>query len=514
MTERVLSHPEAVDDHGLSSGGVSNGGLADPSAPSAPVTVGAPAAGPLSARVKWAFATGGTADILGHWLYFNLADPVYSSYFHLTPAQIGNVKAATLIADAFAGVFFGWLSDNTRSRWGRRRPFILVGSLLSGLCLPLLFLPERSWGKEQIFAYMLLSAVLYAPLIACYNSAYQALGAELTPDYHERANVMGYKAIVQKAVGISIGAALWFSGLPLFRDPATGDIDSGKGAMAACALAGLVMIVSGVINARYVPERYYATATRQKRVGIVETLRSTLSCRPFLVLLGVGFAYAIPTFAVDPLGYYAGYYYVLQDRHEAHEAYAAWGVLKFWGGVLYTSFGIAAVYPAQHLVRRIGKRATLSTILAFGLVAFALSWVMYTPAAPWLVVLHTGLVGFCATGLWVVLPSMTADSLDYEEQRSRVRREGAFTSSFFWATKAGMGMASIVAGQALDRLTGFRPELLGRQSPETYVMIRALFAGIPIVACLIALGLLTLYPLSAERMRTIRAELEARRGTV
>ena len=182
----------------------------------------------LSAGVKWAYATGGTADILGHWLYFNLADPVYSSYFHLSPTQIGNVKAATLIADAFAGVLFGWLSDVTRSRWGRRRPYILVGSLLSGLLLPLLFLPSRSWGTDQIFGYMLLSAVLYSPFIASYNSAYQALGAELTPDYHERVSVMGHKAIIQKAVVVLIGGSVWLSGLPLFRDPATGDVDSGS----------------------------------------------------------------------------------------------------------------------------------------------------------------------------------------------------------------------------------------------------------------------------------------------
>jgi GPH family glycoside/pentoside/hexuronide:cation symporter len=196
-------------------------------------------------------------------------------------------------------------------------------------------------------------------------------------------------------------------------------------------------------------------------------LRSTLSCKPFLVLLGVGFAYAI-----------------------------------------------SAVYPAQYLIRRYGKRAALSLILAFGIVNFALSWFMYTPEAPWLVVLHTGLSGFCATGLWVVLPSMTADSLDYEEQRTGARREGAFSSSFFWATKAGMGIASIMAGQALTRRTGFRAELGGQQAPDTYVMIRALFAGIPIVACLVALALLRLYPLSAQRMSNIRAELEARRGVV
>ena len=109
---------------------------------------------------------------------------------------------------------------------------------------------------------------------------------------------------------------------------------------------------------------------------------------------------------------------------------------------------------------------------------------------------------------------MTADSLDYEEQRSGARREGAFSSSFFWATKAGMGIASILAGQALDQLTGFRAELGGQQAPDTFFAIRALFAGIPIVACLVALGLLRLYPLSLERMRAIRGELEARRGAV
>jgi len=505
----------AVDDRASSTalGASAPVGLASETNASASGATHAPPAR-LPARIKWAYASGGTADILGHWLYFNLADPVYSSYFHLSPTQIGNVKAATLIADAFAGVLFGWLSDITRSRWGRRRPYILVGSLLSGLALPLLFLPSRSWDKEQIFSYMLLSAVLYSPLIASYNSAYQALGAELTPDYHERANVMGYKAIVQKTVGILIGGAVWLSGLPLFRDPATGEIDSGKGAMAACVVSGLLMIASGVINVRFVPERYYATAASQKPVGIIETLRSTLSCRPFLVLLAVGFAYAIPTFAVDPLGYYAGYYYVLRDLHETHSAYSMWGVLKLWGGILYTVCGVAAVYPAQWLVRRHGKRAALSLILVFGIIAFGSTWLMYTPEAPWLVVVHTGFSGFCATGLWVVLPSMTADSLDYEEQRSGARREGAFASSFFWATKAGMGIASIMAGQALDRLTGFRAELGGQQAPETFFMIRALFAGIPIVACSIALGLLTLYPLSAERMRRIRGDLEARRGAV
>jgi glycoside/pentoside/hexuronide:cation symporter, GPH family len=468
----------------------------------------------LPLRVKWAYASGGAADMLGHWLYFNMADPIYNGYFHLTPTQIGWVKAATLFADAFCGLLFGWLSDNTRSRWGRRRPFILLGSIVAGVALPLLFLPQLSWGPAHIFGYMLLSALLYSPLIAAYNSPYQALGSELTPDYNERSSVMGYKAIVQKTMNILLMGGLWFANLPWFVDPLTGKANQGRGAMAAAAIAGVLMITAGIINARFVPERYYATAKLQKSVGPAEALARTFSCRPFLVVLGIGFLFAIPSFAAAPLGYYAGYFYVLKDLHASGTAASTWGTLSFWGGFAYGTVGMLGIYPAQLLARRYGKRAALAVILASGWLAFVLSWVMYRPGTEALVVLHTALTGLCATGLWVILPSMTVDTIDYDEHRTAQRREGAFSSAFSWAMKAGMGMASIFAGQMLDALTGFRAELGGNQTPETFFMLRFLLAAIPSTACVLALGLLVFYRLSPARMADIRRDLEARRGTV
>ncbi len=462
----------------------------------------APAREHLPKRVKWAYGLGGTTDIFGHWLYLTLADPVFTGYFHLTPTQVGNVKAVALAVDACSGLLFGWLSDNTRSRWGRRRPYILVGSILSGICLPLLFLPSLSWGQEKIYLFMLISAICYAPIIASYNSAYQSLGSELTPDVHERTSVMSYKGVVQKSSGMLLGTALVLAQLPLFNG------NLGLGSAFSAAIAGAIMIAVGMINFKYVPERYYEKATKQKSVGFTEMLTKTFSCLPFLAILGIGFTYAIPTSAVQTLGFFAGNYYATQGDMELY------GQITMYGGFAYAVCGIGGIWPARVMSERFGKRESLAVILCLGIVTFALSWVLYTPNAPWLIVLFSGLNGFCATGLWVVLPSMTVDTIDYEEARSGQRREGAFNSAFSWTMKAGMVTASLFAGRLLDKLTGFQAELEGSQTPDTIFAIRVLFALIPLGACVLSLICLALYPLSTERVVRLRLELEKRRGAV
>jgi GPH family glycoside/pentoside/hexuronide:cation symporter len=176
-------------------------------------------------------------------------------------------------------------------------------------------------------------------------------------------------------------------------------------------------------------------------------------------------------------------------------------------------FGIVGIAAARQLARRLGKHKTLIIALLIGLVAFGSSFWLYTPAAPWLSVLCTGLNGFSATGLWVVLPAMTADVVDYDELQSGQRRESAYTATFSWVMKVGMMLSMLIGGPLLE-LTGFDAKLGGHQSPEAILGIRYLFAGIPVVALVIAFLLIRLYPLDTERMRVIRRDLEARRGTV
>lgn len=462
----------------------------------------------VSVPAKAAYALGGTTDIFGHWLYNSIANPVFNVFLGLSPTQVSIALGTTRFVDAFTDPLFGWLSDNTRSKWGRRRPFILIGSVLAGLLLPCLFMARPSWSNSQIFWFMLISASLYAPIISAYNMPYQSLGAELTPDYNERTNIMSWKAVIQKLSGAMLGGALWLATRPFFNDPATGKPDIARGAVWAAAIAGAIMIVAGICNFVFVRERYYEKAQAQQKVSFVSMFGDTFRCKPYLILLGTALVYAIPTGLVGTLGFYATTYYVFKGD------VAAGATIGFWNNIGYAVFGIAGVPVAAALAKRLGKQKALSFTLGTGIVAFASSWWLYTPENPWLSVIANGLNGFSATGLWVVLPSMCADVVDFDETQSGKRQEGAYSSTFSWVLKVGMSVSMLLVGPLLDRVSGFDAKLGGDQAPETITWIRAMFAGIPVAALIVAFILVQLYPLTRERMQEIRAQLEARRGTV
>ncbi|HKO89834.1 MAG TPA: MFS transporter, partial [Polyangiaceae bacterium] len=192
-------------------------------------------------EAKAAYALGGTTDIFGHWLYNSLANPVFNVFLGLTPTQVSASLGISRAIDAFTDPLFGWLSDNTRSRWGRRRPYILLGSLIAGIGLPCLFLAQPGWSNSQIFWFMIISAALYAPLISAYNMPYQSLGAELTPDYNERTSVLSWKAVIQKLSGMLLGAGVWFINLSFWNDPVTGQPNLAHGAVGFAAICGALM---------------------------------------------------------------------------------------------------------------------------------------------------------------------------------------------------------------------------------------------------------------------------------
>ena len=457
---------------------------------------------------KFSYAMGGTSDIFGHWLYNALANPVFVTFRGLSPTAVSTAVGAARMVDAFADPLFGWISDNARSRFGRRRPFILFGSLLAGVALPFLFMAPSGFSHKQLLWFMVISATLNAVILSSSNMPHQSLGAELTPSYHERTSIMAWKASIQKLSGIVTASGFWFATLPMFIDSATGKPDVARGATWLAAICGAIMVISGFMNFFLLREPYYEKAKRQEKVKFLQTFADTFRCRPYLVLLGVAFAYAIPTGLVGSLGYYATTYYVCP--HDLHQA----ARITLYSGIAYALMGIAGVPVAVGFSRGFGKKWALTYTLVAGLFAFGSSWWLFTPNHPWLSVLCAGLNGFSAAGLWVVLPSMCVDVVDYDEIRSGKRLEGAFASSFARVLKVGMSAAIFVVGPLLDYVTGFDAKLLGNQTPETIWLIRVLFAGIPVGALLAALILAQSFPLTEAKMAAIREELEARRGTV
>jgi hypothetical protein len=164
---------------------------------------------------KVGYGLGTVIDMWGHWLYPSLAYLVFNITLGVPPQWIGRAMLFKLIFEAVWDSYFGWRSDNTRTKYGRRRPYILVGGILSGIGLPLVFAVTPGWGDTTIagmvvpnyFWFMISTLALYVPIISCFNMPFQSLGAELTPDYHERTSVFSYKSAIQKVPEVAMFAA-------------------------------------------------------------------------------------------------------------------------------------------------------------------------------------------------------------------------------------------------------------------------------------------------------------------
>jgi len=482
----------------------------------APQAVLPPDKVPVLSKIAYGLGTG--LDMWGHWLYPGVAYAVFMAYLGVNPALVGTALMLNRLLDAFSDPFFGWLSDNTRTRWGRRRPFLLMGGIAAGLGLPVLFLfVSPDWSERQIFAYMLVTSILYVPVMSCFNMPFQSLGAEMTPDYNERTRVMSYKGAIQKVMEIGN-----FCALQVATWAGTRFVSAPEGAVVkpntllgmqiyTCAL-GVVMAGIGIIMFLSIRERYYdyVISRKQERVKLREAFFTVLKCQPFRIQLLFTFSFALGNSVIGGLGYIGTRYIVCGG---AEEPAAMWNT---WLGVASSVGGILGATLIAQFANRYGKKEAAITTCLLAYLAYSSVWWLYTPAAPWMQMLYSGSVALVCAGFWMLSGSMGADAMDFDElySGSGKRREGSFSACSSYTQKLGLSLGAGIPGWLLP-FVGFDSKLPGgTQAPETLIGIKALMIGIPLVGVTAALLLVLRFPLTRERVAEIRRLLEAKRGKI
>ncbi len=451
-----------------------------------------------------AFVNNTLADAIGRMMI------VLNLGLGMNPALVGLLGALPRLTDAITDPLMGYISDNTRSKWGRRRPYIFCGAISVAIVFTLLWQLPPGKSEGWYFWYFLAGSLVFFLAYTVYATPWVALGYELTPDYHERTRLMG----VQNFFGnIAYMISPYF--LAIMYLPQFGDVVTGAGYL-AMVIAGVV-IVLGILPAILLRERFKNVGGDDDEEGgggighiIMDFLRGfgkTLSFKPFLKLCVATFLVFNGFILIAAFQSYVIIYYVFEGDQ------AAGSVFVGHSGLVQALSALVVIGIVTWLATKIGKRRAFYVSTGVSMVGYILKWFCYTPENPWFVLIPAPLMAFGLAGLFTLMPSMVADVVDADELNTHERREGMYGSIFWWVVKLGQS-AAILGGGILLVWTGFDVELGGAQTPEAIRLMRLCDALIPAVSSAIAIWAIATYSITEEKAHEVRMQLEERRGAV
>ena len=426
----------------------------------------------------------------------------------MNPALVGLLGALPRLSDAITDPLMGYISDKTRSRWGRRRPYIFVGAIVVGIVFALLWQLPADKSESFYFWYFLVGSLIFYLGYTVFATPWVALGYELTPDYHERTRLMGVQSFVgQFAYMISPYFLAIMYSQRLFDNVV-------DGAASLSIIIAVVVIAVGILPAVFLRERFAVGSddTQTRKPSFVDSVRDffngfliTLKFKPFLKLCVATFLVFNGFILIAAFQSYVIIFYVFAGDTSAG---AEWvGHSGLLGAV--SSLGIIAI--VTWLATKIGKRRAFFVSTGISIIGYALKWFCYTPENPWLLLIPAPLMAFGLAGLFTLMGSMIADVVDADELRTHERREGMYGSIFWWVVKLGQAVA-IAGGGILLNATGFDVALDGAQPERALHLMRLFDAFVPCVASGIAIWAVASYSITEEKAHEVRLQLEARRG--
>lgn len=434
--------------------------------------------------------TGMTANILAFFLL-----PFLTNTVGMAAGLAGSILAITRFWDAINDPIIGILSDRTRTRWGRRRPWLLFAAIPFGLTFLAQWWIPFPGRIGVLFAYYLLVSLLFNTFYSAANIPYVSLTPELTQDYDERTQLNQFRFAF--SVGGSIVAVVLFPWLySLLPDRRAGYLLAGA-CFALISSLPLLLCFWGV------RERYQ---TERDPLPLPQQVRLAFRNRPYLFVIGIYLcSWLTFQFTATILPYFIVFWMGLP------EIWISLAVLAVQG------IAVLTLFIWTQLSTHLGKR----TIYLVGAGFWLISQTGLFFLQPGQEVIMIGLaliagVGVSATvylGPWSMLP----DVIDLDELETGERREGIFYAFMVLLQKVGLALGLFFVGQALD-LAGFIPSVVGEDPPiqpeSALLAIRLAIGPLPTVSLVGGILLVWFYPITRQRHQQILAQLEENRAKV
>ena len=411
------------------------------------------------------------------------------------------------LIDALTDPIMGFITDNTRSRWGRRRPYIFIGAIIAGTGFIAMWQIYPEDGEIYNFTYFLLVSIIFYLGLTIFATPYVAMGYEMSNDFHERTRLMAVAQWIGQWAWVIVP---WFWILIYDQDLFP---SSDAGARSLSIWVGLLCLGLCLVPALFgktlpVPEKLEVISRQTIRSNLATLfsgLLDTLKNRPFRRLCLATFLVFNAFNTVAGFSWFIIVYYMNNGDPGAAGTWPAW-----FGSVsaLITCFLVIPVITL--LSQKIGKKNAFLVSQGISILGYAMFWWCFQPENPWMMFLPLPLFAFGIGGLFTLMMSMTADVCDLDELKTGSRREGTFGAIYWWMVKFGFAIAGLMSGLIM-KIVGF-DEAVTVQTPEALEGLRLAYILVPISGTLIAMAVMKNYDLSEKKAHEVRLALEARRG--
>lgn len=418
----------------------------------------------------------------------------------------GVVSLAPRLFDAITDPIMGFISDNTKSKWGRRRQYVFLGSIIMGISFIIMWQLHKENTMDYNFVYFLLWSLVFYLGLTIFSVPYVAMGYEMSDDFHERTNIM--------AVAQFIGQWAWVIA-PWFWIIMDNQNFFGSSEIAVRELAiwvGLICMLFAMVPALFIKgrstlnEKYesitFKNISHNLHTIFVINFREAFKIKEFKKLCIATFLIYNAFNTVAAFTYFIIVYYLFNGVTGPDGAWW-WPTLFGSVGALITTFLVIPL--VTRLSKKMGKKNAFMLSQFISIIGYVMLWFLFVPGKPYLFLFALPFFSFGIGSLFTLMMSMTADVIDLDELRTGKRREGIFGAIYWWMVKFGFGIAGGLTG-VIFSIIGFESGA-ATQTEEALLGLRLFFSGLPILGTLFAMYIMSSYDLTEERANEVSLAL-------
>jgi GPH family glycoside/pentoside/hexuronide:cation symporter len=410
--------------------------------------------------------------------------------------------------DALFDLIMGYVSDNTKSKWGRRRQYVLAGAIILGISFALMWQLYVENGVTYNFWYFLIISLIFYSGLTIFSIPYVAMGYEMSDDFHERTNIMATSQLIGQLAWV---VAPWFWVLmadqSLFSSSdvavRTLSVYVAIGCTILAAIPAFFIPSKSTLNENYSPIDFKGILGSFGE--ITEGLKASIEIKPFRKICIATFLIFNAFQTTAGFSYFIIKYYLFKGNEDG---FGLWPTLFGCVGALITT--VVVIPIVARMSKIMGKKKAFLVSQSISVVGYILLFLLFVPGKPYLFLFALPFFSFGIGSLFTLMMSMTSDVIDIDELNTGKRREGSLGAIYWWMVKFGTAVAGLLSGLILS-LVAFQSNA-STQTDETMFWLRIFFVGIPIIGTLTAIWVMKNYDIDEAKALEVRDLIDKRKN--